>query len=252
MFSALRSPNYRYFYTGQTVSLIGTWTRTAALGWVSFQFTHSELLLGIVFILNTLPVFLFSIYAGALADRVPKIRMFTLTSWFSLLSSLTLAVMLFNGPVHIGYLMAFSCLWGLSTTFEMPSRQTLKVELVGRKDLVNAIALNSAMVNSARVIGPAIGGLLLASFGAAWCFLLDATCYLAVLYAIHRIELPASHYAKGNVNADWRYTLEGFKYLRTNSIIGRAVVLLFVIGLGGMGVPVTALRVRRHTVEHVC
>ena len=233
IFSALRNPNYRYFYWGQTVSLIGTWTRTAALGWVSFQFTHSELLLGIVFMLNSLPLFIFAVYAGSLADRIPKIRIFTLTSWFSLLSSLILAVMLFRGPVHIAYLMIFSALWGLSTAFEMPSRQTLMVELVGKKDLVNAIALNSAMVNSTRVIGPAIGGVLLATFGAAWCFLLDAMSYLAVLYAIHKINLPASHYTPKKVRADWKYTVEGFKYLKTNSTIAKAVTLLFIMGLGG-------------------
>jgi MFS family permease len=232
-FSALRNPNYRYFYSGQTLSLIGTWTRTAALGWVAFQVTHSEFLLGIVFMLNSLPIFLFAVYAGALADRIPKIRIFTYTSWFSLLSSLALAVMLFRGPVHIAYLMIFAALWGLSMTFEMPSRQTLMVELVGKKDLVNAIALNSAMVNSTRVIGPAVGGLLLASFGAAWCFLLDAVSYLAVLYAIHRIQLPAAHYAPKNVEADWKYTLEGFKYLKTNSTMAQTVILLFIMGLGG-------------------
>ena len=232
-FSSLRNPNYRYFYSGQTVSLIGTWTRTAALGWVAFQFTHSEFLLGIVFMLNSLPIFLFAVYAGSLADRIPKIRIFTFTSWFSLLSSLTLAIMLFRGPVHIGYLMVFASLWGLSTTFEMPSRQSLMVELVGKEDLVNAIALNSAMVNSARVIGPAVGGILLASFGAAWCFLLDAVSYFAVLYAIHKIQLPASHYAPKKVKADWKYTLEGFKYLRTNPAIAQAVTLLFIMGLGG-------------------
>ena len=169
-FSAFRSANYRYFYGGQSLSLIGTWTRTAALGWVSFQITHSAFLLGLVFMLNSLPIFLFAVYAGSLADRVPKIRIFTFTSWFSLLSSLSLAVFLFRGPVSITTLMIFAVLWGLATTFEMPSRQTLMVELVGKKDLVNAIALNSAMVNSTRVIGPAIGGLLLASIGAAWCF----------------------------------------------------------------------------------
>jgi MFS family permease len=232
-FSALRNPNYRYFYSGQTISLIGTWTRTAALGWVSFQFTHSEFLLGLVFMLNSLPIFLFAVYAGSLADRIPKIRIFTLTSWFSLLSSLSLAVMLFGGPVHIGYLMIFSALWGLSIAFEMPSRQSLMVELVGKNDLVNAIALNSAMVNSTRVIGPAIGGLLLASFGAAWCFLLDAMSYMAVLCALHKIRLPASHYAPKKVKADWKYTLEGFKYVKTNSTIAQAVTLLFIMGLGG-------------------
>ena len=232
-FAALQNPNYRYFYIGQSVSLIGTWTRTAALGWVSFQFTHSEFLLGLVFMLNALPVFLFAIYAGALADRLPKIKVFTFTSWFSLLSSLTLALMLFHGPVHVAYLMTFAFLWGLSTAFEMPSRQTLMVELVGKKDLVNAIALNSAMVNSTRVIGPAIGGLLLASFGASWCFLLDAFSYFGVLYAIHRIQLPASHYAPHKVNANLKYTLEGFKYLKTNATIAKAVLLLLIMGIGG-------------------
>jgi MFS family permease len=232
-FSALRNPNYRYFYSGQTVSLIGTWTRTAALGWVTYQFTRSEFLLGIVFMLNSLPILLFSVYAGSLADRVPKIRMFTLTSWFSLLSSLALAVMLFHGPVHIANLMLFATLWGICMAFELPSRQTLMVELVGRKDLVNAIALNSAMVSSTRVVGPAVGGLLLAYFGAAWCFLLDAMSYLAVLYAIHKIQLPASHYESDKVKADWKYTVEGFKYLKTNPSIAQAVSLLFIMGLGG-------------------
>ena len=213
--------------------MIGTWTRTAALGWITFQFTHSEFLLGLVFVLGSLPFFLFAIHAGSLADRIPKIRIFIFASWFSLLSSLTLAVMLFRGPVHIAYLMIFSALWGLSSTFEMPARQTLMVELVGKKDLVNAIALNSAMVNSTRVIGPAIGGLLLASFGAAWCFLLDAMSYLAVLYVLNKIQLPASHYAPKKVTANWKYTLEGFKYLKTNSTMAQAIALLFVMGLGG-------------------
>ncbi|MDE3067349.1 MAG: MFS transporter [Verrucomicrobiota bacterium] len=232
-FSALRNPNYRHFYLGQTVSLTGTWTRTAALGWIAFQFTRSEFLLGVVFMLNSLPIFLFAVYAGSLADRIPKIRIFTLTSWFSLLSSLTLAVLLFRGPVPIVWLMVFAFLWGSSMAFEMPARQTLMVELVGKKDLVNAIALNSAMVNASRVVGPAIGGLLLASFGAAWCFLLDALSYLAVLYAIHKIQLPASHYAPRTVKADWKYTLEGFKYLKANPAIAQAVILLFIMGLGG-------------------
>jgi MFS family permease len=232
-FSALRNPNYRYFYLGQTVSLIGTWTRTAALGWIAFQFTRSEFLLGVVFMVNALPLFLFSLYAGSLADRIPKIRIFTLTSWFALASSLTLAIMLFRGPVHIAYLMAFAALWGLVTTFELPSRQTLMVELVGKEDLVNAIALNSAMVNSTRIIGPAIGGFLLASFGAAWCFLLDALSYLAVLYALRKLRLPAAHYAPGRVNADRKYLLEGFRHLGTNPVLAQAVVLLFIIGMGG-------------------
>lgn len=237
-FSALRNPNYRFFYAGQTTSLIGTWTRTAALGWVAFQFTHSAFLLGLVFTLNALPILLFATYAGALADRIPKIRIFTVTSWFSLISSLTLALMLLHGPVPIAYLMVFSFLWGMSVAFEMPARQTLMVELVGKSDLVNAIALNSAMVNSTRVAGPAIGGILLASFGAAWCFLLDAFSYLAVLYAIHKIQLPESHYAPKKVHNDLSYTLEGLRYLKTNPRIAQAMAMLFMVGLGGWAYPI--------------
>src|ERR1035438_3887884 len=134
-FSALRNPNYRYFYFGQALSLIGTWTRTAALGWIPYQFTHSAFLLGIVFTLNALPLLVFATYAGSLADRVPKIHIFTFTSWFSLASSALLGIMLFLGPVHIAYLMTFAFLWGLSTAFEMPARQTMMVELVGKRDL---------------------------------------------------------------------------------------------------------------------
>jgi MFS family permease len=190
-------------------------------------------LLGIVFTLNALPILLFATYAGALADRIPKMRIFTFTSWFSLLSSASLAVMLFLGPVHIGYLMAFGLLWGLSTAFEMPARQTLMVELVGKKDLINAIALNSAMVNSTRIIGPAVGGLLLGYVGAAWCFLLDAFSYLAVLYALHKIKLPASHYEPNQVPTSWSHSLEGFRYLRRNPIIATAITMMAIMGIGG-------------------
>ena len=233
IFAALRNRNYRWFYAGQTISLIGTWTRSAALGWIAFQFTHSEFLLGLVFVLNSLPIFLFAVHAGSLADRIPKIRIFTMTTWFALLSSMMVAIMLFYGPVHIAILMVFAALWGTATAFEMPARQSLMVDLVGRQDLVNAIALNSAMVNSTRVIGPAVGGVLLASFGAAWCFLLDAMSYVATVFAIYQIRLPASHYESKKVDADWKHLLEGFRYVKTNSIMAQAVTLLFIMGLGG-------------------
>jgi MFS family permease len=232
-FSALRNPNYRYFYFGQTLSLIGTWTRTSALGWIAYQFTHSAFLLGVVFMLNALPLLVFSTYAGALADRVPKIRIFTFTSWFSLASSASLGVMLFLGPVHIAYLMVFALLWGLSTAFEMPARQTLMVELVGKRDLVNAIALNSAMVNSTRVVGPAVGAMLIHAVGAPWCFMVDAFSYLAVLYGLGKIQLPASHYTPRRVVASWDHTMEGFRYMRTNPRIATAIALMAVMSLGG-------------------
>lgn len=233
-FSAFRSVNYRYFYMGQTVSLIGTWARTYALGWYTFETTHSEFLLGMISVLNSLPIFLFAVYSGSLADRFPKIRIFTLTSWFSLLSSLLLGILLFRGPVGINTLLIFAACWGTATAFEMPARQTLMVELVGKKDLVNAIALNSAMVNSTRVVGPAIGGLLYAIFrGPVWCFILDGLSYLGVLFGISQIKLPAEHYLPKKTKAGFKHTLEGFKYLKTDPVMAQAVFLLAIMGVGG-------------------
>jgi MFS family permease len=229
-FLAFRNRNYRYFYAGQALSLIGTWARTTALGWLAFQTTHSEFMLGMTFTVNSLPILLFSTYSGLLADRLPKIRIFIFTSWFSLLSSLLIALLFLKGNVSIGVLLVFSACWGLSTAFEMPARQSLIVELVGKRDLVNAIALNSAMVNSTRVIGYALGGVL-TSLGASCCFFLDASSYIAVLYAIHLIQLPP-FVPRPSVKGFQQF-LEGFRYLKKNPKVGRAVALLFVLSLGG-------------------
>src|SRR5579859_3866900 len=228
-FAALHNTNYRFFYMGQGLSLVGIWARSAALSWLAFQLTRSEFLLGLVATLNALPILLFSTYAGSLADRISKLGIFRLTSCFALLSSLILAILLFRGPVNIGTLFVFSALWGVSTAFEMPARQSLMVELVGRRDLVNAIALNSAMVNATRVIGPAVGGILYTAFGPAWCFLLDASSYLAVLYAISKIK-PAPTHAKV-ARPDLKYILEGFQHLRDSPLLGRTMLLLCVMTL---------------------
>ncbi len=231
-FASLRNRNYRYFYLGQTVSLTGTWARSAAWGWLAYQLTMSKFILGVIFMLNSIPVLLFSIYAGSLADRLPKLAIFKVTTCVALLASLTLAILLFNGSVHVGLLMLFVAMWGLATAFEMPARQSLMVELVGKKDLVNAIALNSAMVNSTRVIGPALGGILLSSCGAAWCFLLDAVSFLAVLYSLFHIRLTATTHVQ-TAKVDWKYYSGGFKYMRQNPTIARTLLLLSVMSLGG-------------------
>ena len=235
-FAALRNPNYRYFFTGQTTSLIGTWARQSAIGWLAFQLTHSEFLLGLVATLNALPILLFSTYSGSLADRIPKLLIFKITSWFSLLSSLLLALLLFHGPVGIGTLLVFSVFWGTATAFEMPARQSLMVELVGQKDLINAIALNSAMVNSTRVIGPAIGMQIYAlggdnEIGAAWCFLIDALSYVGVLYAIGKMKSAPTHVKPAK--ADLKYLMEGFHYLKSHSLMARTVALLSIMTLFG-------------------
>ncbi len=229
-FSALKLPFFRYFYIGQMVSLIGTWARTAAVGWLAFQLTHSRLLLGVTFTLNTLPPLFISAYAGTLADRLPRLGIFKTTTWFAFASSALIAVLDFTGHLSYSLLALFSLLWGLASAFEMPARQSLMVELVGPKELVNAISLNSAMVNVARVIGPSVGGLLMARVGAAWCFLLDALSFLAVAYALGLIRLATpekpSHPRRGAAQEVWRYLLE-------RPVLSRTMGLILVVSAGG-------------------
>ncbi|HJT23720.1 MAG TPA: MFS transporter [bacterium] len=227
IFVSLKTPNYRYFYIGQFISMVGTWVRMSALGWIAFDISRSEFILGLVFTLNALPLILFSVWAGSLADRVPKLRMFTITSWISMLSSFCLAYFLFRGQATVSYLLFFACFWGLATAFEVPSRQAMIVELVGPRDLINAIALNSAMVNATRILGPALAGILFARFGGAWCFFVDGMSYWAVLYAIHRIQLPDK--VPSSRKKGWSHLMEGVHYVRRNPRVLRTLSLLLVM-----------------------
>jgi len=232
-FASFRNPNYRVFYVGQGVSLIGSWTRTSALAWLAFQWTGSEFMTGMVSFVNTLPTLLFSLYAGSLADRRSKIGVFKATSWAALVVSTTASILLFGGAQHVSWLLAFGFLWGLTMAFEMPARQALVVDLVGRKDLTNAIALNSALFNTSRVIGPALGGLLLASAGAVWCFIVDALSYLAVIFSLGRIRLARPDGAHLPV-ADLReHVRSSLHYVAQHPKIARTFALLVVMSVGG-------------------
>ncbi len=229
-FSALRVPYFRYFYLGQMVSLIGTWARTAAVGWLAFQMTHSRFLLGLAFSLHTLPPLFISAYAGTLADRLPRLGIFKATTWFAFASSTLIALLDFTGRLGYPLLALFSLLWGVAAAFEMPARQSLMVELVGHRDLVNAISLNSAMVNVARVLGPSVGGLLMAKAGAAWCFLLDALSFLAVAYALSLIR-PAPREKPGKTGPE---TDRGvLAYVLERPVLSRTLGLILVVSAGG-------------------
>ena len=231
-FAAFKNLNYRYFFMGQTVSLIGTWARSAAWGWLAYQWTHSKLLLGVIFMLNALPIFLFSTYAGSLADRIPKLKIFKITSWTAMTAYLAFSILLFQGERDIRTLMGFVSLWGLCMAFEMPARQSLMVELVGKDHLVNAIALNSAMVNATRVIGPALGGLLLTVYGPQWCFLLDGLSFTAVLFGLYRMRIDKTTHVSG-VLTDRNHYSEGFRYVKNHPTLARTMGLMLVLSVGG-------------------
>lgn len=229
-FASLSLPNFRYFYFGQGLSLLGSSARTMALGWTAFQLTHSPFELGLVHTFTTLPILLFSVYAGSVADRFPKLSIFKAASWAAFTVSLAFTLLAFSNGLTIGRLLAFAPLWGAAMAFEMPARQALVMDLVGEKNLVNAISLNSALLNASRVLGPALGGVLLASFGASWCFLLDALSFLAVLYGLHHIRLkektgPRSRRGPGG-------NLEGFRFIRREPLLLRSVSLLLLMTIG--------------------
>ena len=144
-FTSLQNLHFRYFYFGQAVSLLGTSARTMAMGWLAFQLTNSSFQLGLVYTLNTLPILLLSIYAGSIADCFSKLSIFKVTSWFAMACSFAFALLIFFGKLNIGLLMAFTVLWGTAMAFEMPSRQSLMMDLVGSGNLVNVYNLLSTV-----------------------------------------------------------------------------------------------------------
>lgn len=193
VFSALRHRDFRLFLSGQLVSQCGTWVQTVAQGWLVLQLTDSAFAVGLVTALGSLPILLFTLYGGVVADRVDKRRFVILLQSGMLLEALALAVLTHQGWITVHLVMALASFYGLLSAFEVPTRQSLVSEIVGKDDLMNAIALNSSAFNVARVIGPSIAGALIATVGLAACFYLNAASYLAVLTGLllMRVQRPA-------------------------------------------------------------
>ncbi len=193
VFSALRHRDFRLFLGGQLVSQCGTWVQIVALGWLVLQLTDSAFAVGLVTALGSLPILLFTLYGGVVADRVDKRRFVIVLQSLMLLEALALAVLTHQGWITVHLVMALAAFYGLLSAFEVPARQALVSEIVGREDLMNAIALNSSAFNVARVIGPSIAGGLIATVGLAACFYLNAASYLAVVAGLllMRVQRPA-------------------------------------------------------------
>jgi MFS family permease len=182
--------NFRIFWVGQTLSLIGTWMQSMAQGWLALELSDSALLVGLVASVGSLPVLLFSLHAGVLVDRVDKLRLLRLCQSLLLAEAVLLWWFTWSGHITIGWLLTLAAANGLFGAFEIPTRQALMVELVGRDDLHDAIALNSSGFNLARIVGPAIGAAVIARLGLAWCFAFNALSYLSVLAGLFMVRLP--------------------------------------------------------------
>jgi len=182
--------NFRLFFAGQFISLIGTWMQSVALSWLVYQLTGSSMYLGLIGFINNFPVFVLGLWGGYLADRWNKRALLVATQVSFMLQALALAFLTLGGVVTFWAVAALALLAGAITAVDMPTRQSFVVEMVGREDLHNAIALNSSMFNSARILGPALAGLLVAAIGEGYCFLANGLSYLAVIAGLLLMRLP--------------------------------------------------------------
>jgi MFS family permease len=240
MLRALQPKNYRLFFSGQSVSLIGTWMTRIATSWLVYRLTGSALLLGIVGFAGQIPSFILAPFAGVLVDRWNRHHLLVITQVLALLQSLAMALLALTGLIKIWHVIALSVFQGLINAFDMPARQAFVVEMVERReDLANAIALNSSMVNAARLLGPSIGGVVIAAFGEGWCFMIDAISYLAVIASLLAMSLPARVSLPTKDSNIFQQLREGWVYAVNFAPIRNVLLLLALVSLVGM--PYTVL-----------
>ena len=209
---ALHHKNYRLFFGGQSISLVGTWMQQIAMSWLVYRLTNSALLLGIVGFSSQIPVFLFASIAGVYADRWNRHRMLVVTQTLSMIQALTLAFLALTGTIHVWQIIALSIAIGVVNAFDMPTRQSFIVEIVDKtEDLGNAIALNSFMFNGARLVGPAIAGILIALLGEGVCFLINGLSFVGIIVALLAIKVPKRKKA-AHTSRLWHDLKDGYSY----------------------------------------
>jgi MFS family permease len=230
---ALRHRNYRLFFGGQIISLIGTWMQSVAQSWLVYRLTGSAVLLGFVGFASQIPVFLLAPLGGSIADRHNRHRIVIATQTSAMLLAFVLAALTLTGRVQVWHIFILASLLGTVNAFDIPARQVFVMDMVGREDLINAIALNSSMINGARMIGPAVAGVLVATVGEGWCFLVNAVSYLAVIAGLLAMSMTkqASSQPPGSALAS---ILEGFRYVRRTKPVRALLLLLGLISLMGM------------------
>src|SRR5579863_6267712 len=236
---ALRHRNFRLFFGGQTISLIGTWMTRVATSWLVYRLTKSSLLLGTVSFAGQIPTFLLAPLAGVIVDRIDRRKVLVWTQTLAMVQSFALAWLTLAQRINIAEVLALSAMQGIINAFDMPGRQSFMVKMVeDRADLSNAIAINSSMVNAARLIGPSLAGLLIAATNEGWCFLVDGISYIAVIISLLMMRVPqaSEESARTTMQAQLR---EGWTYVTGFAPI-RTILLLFAL-LSLMGWPFMVL-----------
>lgn len=230
-FRAFKSRNYRLYFSGQSVSLIGTWMQKTAVSWVIYTLTHSTLMLGVTLFASQFPSFLFSLYGGVVSDRYNRYKVLLTTQVLSLVQAILLAILILLKHYDVWEILALSVLLGIINAFDVPARQALVYEMIDDKnDLPNALALNSSMVNLSRLIGPGIAGIILEKVGDGACFLLNALSFVAVITSLLMMRLPkyiSSPHTK-NVFGELK---EGYTYIKHTPEILFVIIMLMFISL---------------------
>ena len=240
MLRALKYRNYRLFFGGQIVSLTGSWITITATSWLVYRLTGSAMLLGVVGFSSQFPSFLLTPFAGIFVDRWNRHRILIATQTLSMIVSFVLAALTLSGTITIPWLIAVSVVQGLVNAFDMPTRQSFVVSLIeDKKDLGNAIALNSSMFNAARLLGPTVAGAIIAISSEGWCFLIDGVSYLAVLAALLAMRVPAAPPRPGAEASPFHAFREGLFYAYHHRAIRSILTLIALVCL--VGVPYTVL-----------
>lgn len=211
-FQALRHRNFRLFWSGQTVSLVGTWMQIVAQGWLVYRLTDSPLMLGLVNVVALLPVVPVSLLAGVISDRFPRQNLIVVTEIVLMFQAFSMAVLVWLNLIHIWHVVVLTCVLGTAAALEQPARLAFVVDIVGKEDLTNAVALNSSVYNGARIVGPSIAGLLVAWIGEAGCFFVNGISYLGVILALLAVRLPSQTMPKKRLRVT-ESLIDGLRYV---------------------------------------
>jgi MFS family permease len=231
-FAAFRHRNYRLFFSGQLVSMIGTWMQQVAIGWLVYQLSNSAFTLGAVRFLSAIPITLLTLVGGAMADRVEKRRIVIATESTAMVLAFALATLVYFGIIRIWQVALIGLLEGITDAFDIPARQAFIIDMVGKDDLMNAIALNSSLFNGARVFGPALAGVLIGVIGLTGCFFLNGVSYVAVVAAYVAMRLPATTH-RVERKPMWHETTEALRYVCGHRVLRAVIFLVTVVSLFG-------------------
>ena len=234
----MRHRNFRIFLIGQTLSLVGTWMQMMAQGWLALELTNSAFLVGLVATATSIPILLFTMPAGVLVDRSDKLRLVRIAQGAYLLEATALWALVATHRITIGSLLGLALLSGLIASIEIPARQSLFIDLVGRDDLADAIALNTSGFNLARIVGPGIAAVVIARLGIAWCFFLNSVSFVAVLVGLFLITLPPHLPVSGRARP-WIGVQQALRYMRDTPRVRALMIMVTVYSI--LGVPVLAL-----------